>query len=205
TVRCPCCLHVCEAPADAVVSCPFCGADVVATPARAVETGFSLPLPSGDTSSGAGCVPASVSPLPFLSPPQGPDEVGRLGRYRVLRELGKGGMGVVFEAEDERLKRRVALKVMRVEAAAHEEGRARFLREAEAAAALDHEHIVPVFDLGEENGAPFLVLPLLRGESLEARLKRQRPLPLPGAVGIARGMAGGVAGAAEAGLGGRGG
>jgi hypothetical protein len=201
-VRCPCCLHRWEAPPDATrLACPVCGAeDVVPTPAAAVETGFSLPLPSS-TSVGAGCAPASVGgPHPFLSPPQAPDEIGRLGRYRVLRELGAGGMGVVFEAADTRLERRVALKVMRVEAAADRDGRARFLREAKAAAALDHEHIVAVHDLGEENGAPFLVLPLLKGESLEARLQRQRPLPLAEALRIGREMAEGLTAAHEVGL-----
>jgi TPR repeat protein/tRNA A-37 threonylcarbamoyl transferase component Bud32 len=201
-VRCPCCLNRWEAPADAArLVCPYCGAeDIVPTPAAAVETGFSLPLSSG-TSVGEGCAPASVEgPHPFLAPPQAPGEIGRLGRYRVFRQLGAGGMGVVFEAEDSRLKRKVALKVMRPEAAADAAGRARFLREAEAAAALDHEHIVPVHDLGEENGAPFLVLPLLKGESLEDRLKRQRPLPLAEALRIAREMAEGLAAAHEAGL-----
>jgi TPR repeat protein len=201
-VRCPCCLHRWETPEGAArLVCPYCGADdVVPTPAAAVETGFSLPLPSG-TSVGEGCAPASAGePQPLLAPPQAPGEIGRLGRYRVFRQLGQGGMGVVFEAEDSRLKRRVALKVMRVEAAACAEGRARFLREAEAAAALDHEHIVPVHDLGEENGAPFLVLPLLKGESLEARLKRQRPLPLAEALRVGREMAEGLAAAHEAGL-----
>src|SRR5262249_58735880 len=91
----------------------------------------------------------------------GAGELGGRGRYRVLRQLGRGGMGVVFEAEDTRLKRKVALKVMRSETAADAKARARFLREAEVAAGLDHEHVVAVFDLGEENGAPFLVLPLL--------------------------------------------
>jgi hypothetical protein len=201
SVRCPHCLHGWQAPDGAAdLACPVCGKPVVA-PAAAVETGFSLPLPSGNTSDGAGCAPASVGGShPFLSPPQAPDEIGRLGRYRVLRELGAGGMGVVFEAEDTRLERRVALKVMRVEAAAHTEGRARFLREAKAAASLDHEHIVAVFDMGEENGAPFLVLPLLKGESLEDRLRRERPLPLAEALRIAAEMAEGLAAAHEAGL-----
>jgi hypothetical protein len=194
-VRCPHCLHAWSAaPGAAPLSCPVCGQAVVATPAAAVETGFSLPLPSGNTSDGGGLAPASVGgPYPFLAPPQGPGEVGRLGRYRVLRELGQGGMGVVFEAEDTRLGRRVALKVMRLEAAADRDERARFQREAKAAA-LDHEHVVTVFDLGEENGAPFLVLPLLKSKTLSSGRT------LPEALRIAAEMAQGLAAAHEAGL-----
>jgi formylglycine-generating enzyme required for sulfatase activity len=188
-VRCPHCLHVWDAPpADGPLACPVCGGAVVPTPARAVEAGFSLPLPSG------------AAPPPFLAPPQAPDELGRLGRYRVLRELGAGGMGAVYEAEDTQLLRRVALKVMHPEAAAQADGKARFLREARAAAALTHDHIVPIHDVGEQGGVAFLVMPLLRGESLEGRLKRQRPLPLPEALRVAREMAEGLAAAHEAGL-----
>src|SRR5262245_16718641 len=89
-VRCPHCRHGWSTPpTDGPLACPVCGKAVVVTPAAAVETGFSLPLPSGNTSAGESCAPASVGEAhPFLSPPQGPGEVGRLGRYRVLRELG---------------------------------------------------------------------------------------------------------------------
>jgi serine/threonine protein kinase len=118
----------------------------------------------------------------------------------VLRLIGEGGMGVVFEAEDSRLKRKVALKVMRPEAAGHPQGRARFLREAEAVAALSHDHIIPIHDIGEDNGVLFFVLPLLRGESLQERLARRSPLPVAEAVRIAREMAEGLAAAHAAGL-----
>src|SRR5207302_2368288 len=81
----------------------------------------------------------------FLAPAQRPDEIGRLGPYRVLAVLGAGGMGVVFSAEDPQLKRLVALKAMLPRMAGAESGRHRFLREARAAAAIKHDHIVSVY------------------------------------------------------------
>jgi serine/threonine protein kinase len=118
----------------------------------------------------------------------------------MLRQLGEGGMGVVFEAEDARLKRKVALKVMRPEAAAHPQGRARILREAEAVAALSHDHIVTILDVGEERGVPFFVMPLLQGESLQERLARHRLMPVAEAVLVGREVAEGLAAAHAAGL-----
>ena len=112
--------------------------------------------------------------LRFLSPPQAKDELGRLGGYRILRVLGEGGMGLVLEAEDVRLKRRIALKVMRPEIAHREANRTRFLREAQAAAAVEHLNIIPIHQVGEENGVPFIAMPFLKGEPLNERLKRSR-------------------------------
>ena len=108
----------------------------------------------------------------FLSSPQTADEMGRLGGYRVLRVLGAGGMGVVFEAEDLRLKRRVALKAMKPAIAASATARKRFLRKAQTAASVEHDHIVTIHQVGDERGVPFIAMPLLRGESLADRLGR---------------------------------
>src|SRR5207253_4162715 len=83
----------------------------------------------------------------FLAPAQAPDEIGRLGPYRVLQVLGTGGMGVVFRAEDPQLKRLVALKAMLPNTASSESGRQRFLREARAMAAIKHDHIVSVYQV----------------------------------------------------------
>src|SRR5207302_2515059 len=94
----------------------------------------------------------------FLAPPQAPDEIGRLGDYRVLKVLGAGGMGVVFQAEDPRLKRKVALKAMLPALAASATAKQRFLREAQTAAAIEHDHIVPIFQVGEDRGVPFIAM-----------------------------------------------
>ena len=136
----------------------------------------------------------------YLSPPRAPGELGRLGGLRVLRELGSGGMGVVFEAEDVKLGRRVALKAMRPALAMNPGARERFLREARAAAAVESDHIAAIHQVGEENGVPFLVMPLLRGESLEDRLRRETRLPVAEAARVGREAALGLAAAHEAGL-----
>ncbi|HEX7378645.1 MAG TPA: protein kinase, partial [Pirellulales bacterium] len=110
----------------------------------------------------------------LLDPPQAEGELGRFAGYRVLRVLGAGGMGLVLEAEDPQLRRRVALKVMQRALAAHEENRQRFLREARATAAIEHAHIVTVHQVGVHNGLPFLAMQLLKGESLQDRVERAR-------------------------------
>ncbi|MBI1902769.1 MAG: protein kinase, partial [Planctomycetia bacterium] len=131
----------------------------------------------------------------FLAPPQSPDELGRLGPYRVLKLLGAGGMGVVFLAEDPHLSRQVALKAMKPVLAASESAKKRFLREARAAAGIENDHIVTIHQVGEDRGVPFLAMQLLRGESLEARLRREGRLPLPEVLRIARETAAGLAAA----------
>src|SRR4029077_19218151 len=102
----------------------------------------------------------------FLAPPQAPDEIGRLGPYRVLDVLGAGGMGVVFRAEDPQLARLVALKAMLPTVATSASARERFLREARAAAAIKHDHIVTIHQVGEDQGVPFLAMEFLEGEPL---------------------------------------
>jgi len=137
----------------------------------------SFLLTSGSSSS-VGSVPmAEDSDLSFLSPPQSPEEIGRLSNYRVFQILGEGGMGMVLEAEDIKLKRRVAIKVMKPEIARKEQHRARFLREAQAAAAVEHDHIIPIYQIGEENGVPFIAMPFLKGEPLDAHLRNQQMEP----------------------------
>src|SRR5438046_2074202 len=98
--------------------------------------------------------------------------------YTVEGELGRGGMGVVYKARDERLKRQVAIKVLPPELAFREEIRIRFLREAETAARLSHPHIVPIHSVGEgPDGLVYFVMAYVDGESLAARLNRRGRLP----------------------------
>jgi tRNA A-37 threonylcarbamoyl transferase component Bud32 len=163
-------------------------------PALGPSTPFPIePPPSEDRSM-----------FPFLGPPQEPDELGRLGDFRIRRLLGQGGMGFVFEAKDTVLDRGVALKVMRPHIAAEPTARQRFLREARAMAAVPHERIIAVHQSGEAATAagpvPFLVMPLLRGETLGARLKRERRPPLAEVMRIGQEMAEGLAAAHAAGL-----
>lgn len=115
----------------------------------------------------------------------------QVGRFELLRELGRGGFGVVFEARDTELGRRVALKAVRTGRRSALRG-ARLQQEAEVAAHLSHPNIVTVFDYGRCDGGPYLVLELLRGESLHARMARG-PVPLPEAVRIAAEVAEGLA------------
>jgi serine/threonine protein kinase len=136
----------------------------------------------------------------LLAPAQQEDELGRLGTYRVLKVLGMGGMGVVLEAEDPHLKRRVALKVMMPSLSAKETARKRFLREAQSAAALQHDHIVTIHQVGEDQGIPFLAMQLLEGESLEDRLKREGKLEVGEVLQIGKEVAEGLAAAHQKGV-----
>jgi serine/threonine protein kinase len=147
--------------------------------------------------------PAGIALNFFLGPRQESDEIGRLGSYRVLQQIGAGGMGIVFAAEDTVLKRRVAVKVMRPHIAVLPDARRRFFREAQAVASLDHEHIVSIYQVGEAPGAlavPFIVMPLLAGESLSTCLQREGALPIPAVLRIGRETAQGLAAAHAAGL-----
>jgi serine/threonine protein kinase len=136
----------------------------------------------------------------LLAPPEGPDELGRLGPYRVVKVLGVGGMGAVFEAEDPMLGRNVALKALLPSVAAKTINRQRFLREARATAALRHDHIVAVYNAGEDRGIPFLVMELLEGEPLNLRLDREGRLPIDDVLRIGLETAEGLAAAHEYGL-----
>ncbi len=128
-------------------------------------------------------------------------ELAELGEYRVLRQLGVGGMGVVYIAEDPKLRRQIALKIIRPDLVARADLRERFLREAQAVAAVEHDHIVAIFHVGEHNGTPYLAMPLLRGRPLEEALREaDGPLPVDEVLRIGRQTAEGLAAAHERGL-----
>jgi serine/threonine-protein kinase len=106
-------------------------------------------------------------------------------RYRILREIGQGGMATVYIAEDLRHGRKVAVKVLLPELAAVL-GAERFLSEIHVTAGLQHPHILPLFDSGQADGQLFYVMPFVEGESLRARLDRERQLPIDDALRISR-------------------
>jgi tetratricopeptide (TPR) repeat protein len=116
-------------------------------------------------------------PLPGLARPRPGDAGKAIRQYAIVRELGKGGMGVVYEAFDTTLKRRVAIKTILDPARADPDALERFRREAQAAARVPHPGIVQVFETGVHEGKPFLVMELVDGESFEALLKREAVPP----------------------------
>ena len=106
-------------------------------------------------------------------------------RYRVERELGHGGMAIVFLAQDLKHRRRVAIKLLKPELSAVL-GSERFLREIEIAAALQHPHILPLYDSGQAGGLLYYVMPFAEGESFRQRLAREQQLPIDSALQITR-------------------
>ena len=100
----------------------------------------------------------------------------RLGDYRILREIGRGGMGMVYEAEQESLGRRVALKVLSAGALLDPKQVRRFEREAKAAARLHHTNIVPVFGVGQQDGHHYFVMQFIAGVGLDVVLDDLRRL-----------------------------
>jgi serine/threonine protein kinase len=107
-----------------------------------------------------------------------------LSHYRILEALGRGGMGVVYKAEDLKLRRQVALKLLPQFLARDLQSRQRFQQEAQAASALNHPHICTVYEIGEEQGLHFIAIELLEGETLKERIARG-PLEVREALGIA--------------------
>jgi serine/threonine protein kinase len=144
--------------------------------------------------------PACEESFDFLSPAESSDELGRLGNYRILRLLGSGGMGLVFEAEDMRLNRRVALKVVRPRIAMQPGATQRLLREARAVAALENDHIVPLFEVGEVGGISFFAMPLLRGQALDQLLVERGRLSIEEVLNIAQQLAAALACAHRSGV-----
>ena len=108
-----------------------------------------------------------------------PSLAGRmLGSYRIVTELGAGGMGTVWYAEHVRIGRRVAIKILHPELSADPEPVGRFVREARAVNAIRHPNIVDITDIGDDDDLVYLVMELLEGETLGARLERDEQLPL---------------------------
>jgi eukaryotic-like serine/threonine-protein kinase len=166
--------------------------------ARLLQKLHATPPPDTDR-------PGNTSELPdtsldFLGPPQQSGDLGTLGPYRVLAELGRGGMGIVLRAYDSELRRMVALKVLppnRADARA----RARFVREAQAAAGIEHDHVVPVYLVANPPGGPAcLVMQYVEGPTLRERIEAEGRLDPQEAARIACQVAQGLEAAHRAGL-----
>src|SRR5687767_13795465 len=145
-------------------------------------------------------LPTEREPVP---PPDWPAESESFqppAHYVVVEVLGSGGMGVLYKAEDTRLNRTVALKVLPLRFTNDPVAKERFLREARTASALDHQNICAIFDVGEsEDGRLFLSMPCYQGETLRERLARG-PLPLEEALDIAKQVARGLSKAHRLGI-----
>lgn len=147
------------------------------------------PTSPGFRAGGSGSVPLPAPPAP-----------ARIGAFPVVRWIGEGGMGHVFACRDERLDRLVAVKILRPELMVEPVLVKRFLREAQAMARISSPYVVTVHQVGEHEGAPFLVMELLEGEDLAARLARAGPLEQAEALRYIHDAARGLRAAREAGI-----
>jgi serine/threonine protein kinase len=127
----------------------------------------------------------SAPPAPAV-----PETLSKLGRYRILNRLGRGGMGSVWLAEDTQLQRKVALKIPQIPDDNSREWLERFYREARAAATIHHSHLCPVYDVGEIDGVHFITMAYVEGEPLSVQIAgRQKQWPITEAVTLVRKLA----------------
>lgn len=138
--------------------------------------------------------------LDFLAPSGHADHLGRLGHYEILSVVGQGGMGTVLRGFDEKLRRVVAIKVMSPQLASNGVARKRFIREAQAVAAVRNEHVVDIHAVEESSPVPYLVMEFISGESLQDRLDREGTLPVKEVLRIGLQMAQGLAAAHAQGI-----
>jgi serine/threonine-protein kinase len=173
---------------------------------QAFPTSHSVQPPARRGSEPHGTLPHGASepegevPLDFLEPPANEDSLGRLGSYEVTGVLGRGGFGVVLKARDLALGRTVAIKVLAPQLAVSGVARARFAREARAAAAVVHDNVVAIHAVDAWNGLPYLVMPFIAGQSLQERVDRDGPLAIKEVLRIGMQAALGLAAAHAQGL-----
>lgn len=136
----------------------------------------------------------------FLDPPEQEGEIGRLGPYRVLGLLGRGGMGEVFQAHDTRLQRAVAVKCMKAKFAAEAHRRKRFLEEARSMAAVDHDNVATIFEVGIHRGMPYMAMEMLRGEPLDVATRAEKRFGHQQVLRVATEVASGLAAAHRCGI-----
>ena len=138
--------------------------------------------------------------LDFLEPPTHPELLGRLGRYDIEQLIGMGGFGVVFKARDSELNRVVAIKVLAPHLMSSGPARKRFAREAQASAAVVHDHVIAIYDVVSLPAASYFVMQYAAGESLQQRVDREGPLEIRELLRISAQMAAGLHAAHEQGL-----
>ncbi|MDB5391282.1 MAG: serine/threonine protein kinase [Planctomycetaceae bacterium] len=138
--------------------------------------------------------------LDFLDPSEDPTKLGRLGAYEIDSVIGRGGMGIVLKAFDAALNRHVAIKVLAAQLATSGSARKRFSREAQAAAAVVHEHVVAIYAVDNSSRLPFIVMPYIPGRSLQDRLDANGPLETKEILRIGIQTASGLAAAHAQGL-----
>ncbi|MFO0797561.1 MAG: SUMF1/EgtB/PvdO family nonheme iron enzyme [Gemmataceae bacterium] len=194
-----------HAAAGSFLDHPAVGADATATlpPTDPDSTQTRAGHEPGDAATGhaGGRAADPTEVLAFLSPPTRPGSLGRLAHYEVIEVLGVGGFGTVLKAFDDRLHRVVAVKVLAPQLAASGAARARFLREARTAAAVRDEHVVNVFAVSDDDApVPFLVMELVAGQTLQAKIDRTGPLPPKEVLRIGSQIARGLAAAHRQGL-----
>ena len=155
----------------------------------------------GETTSGPNTAAGGPSADAIPGPPREPQPGDAIGPYRVLGELGRGGMAVVYRAEEAELSREVALKVLLpATAAADPQAKARFAREARAQAKFTHDHVVTIYRVGEGGGVSYIAMPLLTGQTLAAALRANRRPAVAEVLRIGAEIAEGLAAAHDAGL-----
>ncbi|MBL7222627.1 MAG: serine/threonine protein kinase [Candidatus Brocadiae bacterium] len=178
---CPKCKTKLTAPEGAArFRCPTCKT-VLSAPGEGAAPDAPMAPPAAPPA-------PAPAPLPPLAPSDADDQqlVGhKLGSYEVTRVIGRGGLGTVYEAVQEGLNRRVALKVLAPSAASDPSFLTAFRREAQAAAKLNHPHVVQTFDICEEEGLHFIAMEFVDGDSLTDRIRQKRHLPVAEGLEIA--------------------
>jgi serine/threonine protein kinase len=164
------------------------------------ESGHFFRYRSHDSTEGRRCMVDETSVRQLLAAPSHPEMLGRLGRYEIERVIGTGGMGIVLKGFDSELNRPVAIKLLAPHLARIGAARQRFAREARAAAAVVHEHVVPIHNVESDDVNPFLVMQFIPGESLQSRVEREGPLSVREILRIGMQAAAGLAAAHAQGL-----